>query len=494
MPYKGPMELDPALCYQALRSRDRRFDGRFFTGVTTTGIYCRPVCPARTPNAENVRFFPSAAAAEAAGHRPCLRCRPETSPGTPAWLGSSHTVSRAVRLIAEGALDEGSVDDLAARVGVGSRQLRRLFMDHLGAPPIAIARSRRAHFARSLLGETDLSVADIAFASGFGSIRQFNDAMRATFGAAPSALRGRKARARRDDGTLSVRLSYRTPIDFDSLLIFLAGRAIRGVEVVSRDRYIRLVEVDGVPGTIELIPRPDSDHVELRLRLPRHDSLIDVVERARRIFDLSADPQSIADLLGNDSLLGPKVARRPGVRVPGAWDPFEVAVRAILGQQISVQAANALAARLVETFGKPVEGLDVAGLTHLFPEPGTLATADLRSVGMNHTQAMAIAALSQGLVAGSFELHAAHGLEDAVERLCALPGVGPWTAHYICMRALGEPDAFPTSDLGLRKAAGGAEPMPVGELEEVARAWRPWRSYAAMYLWTELVSNEGSKE
>lgn len=486
------MELDPALCYQALRSRDRRFDGRFFTGVTTTGIYCRPVCPARTPKAENVRFFPSAAAAEDAGHRPCLRCRPETSPGTPAWLGSSDTVSRAVRLIAEGALDEGSVDDLAARLGVGSRQLRRLFMEHLGAPPIAIARARRVHFARSLLDDTDLSVTDIAFASGFGSIRQFNDAMQATFQAPPTALRRRKARGRREAGTLSVKLSYRPPIDFESLLYFLGGRAIRGVEVVADGRYARLVEVDGVPGTIELIPRPDADHVELRMRLPRHDSLIEIVERARRIFDLNADPQSIADSLRQDEMLGSMVASRPGMRVPGAWEPFEVAVRAILGQQISVAAANALAGRLVETFGKPVEGIEVLGLTHLFPDPGTLAGADLRSVGMNRTQAMAIAALSEGLVAGTFDLDAAHGLDDAVETLCALPGVGPWTAHYICMRALGEPDAFPASDLGLRKAAGGTEPMPAQELEVIAQRWRPWRSYAALHLWTELMSIERS--
>ena len=488
------MELDPVLCYRALQSRDRRFDGRFFTGVKTTGIYCRPVCPARTPKAENVRFFPSAAAAEAAGHRPCLRCRPEASPGTPAWLGTSDTVSRAVRLIAEGALDEGSVDDLAERLGVGSRQLRRLFMEHLGASPIAIARSRRTHFARSLLDQTDLSVSDIAFASGFGSIRQFNDAMRATFGDPPTALRRRKARAHREQGTLSVKLSYRTPIDFDSLLAFLGGRAIRGVEVVSDGRYARLVEIDGSPGTIELIPHLEADHVELCMRFPRYDALIDVVERARRIFDLSADPDAITTRLGDDPVLGPAVARRPGMRVPGAWDPFEVAVRAILGQQISVQAANALAGRLVETFGKPVEGVDIPGLTHLFPDPGTLAGADLRSVGMNGTQAMAIAALSEGLVSDAFELHSAHGLEDAIDRLCALPGVGPWTAHYICMRALGEPDAFPGSDLGLRKAAGGTEALPAPELEQAAQAWRPWRSYAAMYLWAELASPGGTDE
>ena len=488
------MELDPDVCYRALQSRDRRFDGRFFTGVRTTGIYCRPVCPARTPKAENITFFPTAAAAEAAGLRPCMRCRPEASPGTPAWLGSSDTTSRAIRMIAAGALDEGSVDDLAARLGVGSRQLRRLFMEHLGASPISIARSRRTHFARSLLDQTALSVSEIAFASGFGSIRQFNDAMRATFGGSPTALRRRRSRVYRDQGTLSVKLSYRTPIDFDSLLAFLGGRAIRGVEVVSDGRYARLVEVDGSAGSIELIPHPDAEHVELRMRLPRYDSLIDIVERARRIFDLSADPESIVARLGDDPVLGSMVTRRPGMRVPGAWDAFEVAVRAILGQQISVQAANALAARLVETFGKPVEGVDIPGLTHLFPDPGTIAGADLRSVGMNRTQSSAIGALSEGLVSGTFELHSAHGLDDAVERLCALPGVGPWTAHYICMRALGEPDAFPGSDLGLRKAAGGTEPVPAPDLEEAAQAWRPWRSYAAMYLWTELASHEAARK
>jgi AraC family transcriptional regulator of adaptative response / DNA-3-methyladenine glycosylase II len=482
------MELDPERCYQAIKARDARFDGRFFTGVVTTGIYCRPVCPAPTPKAKNVRFFASAAAAEAAGHRPCLRCRPETSPGTPAWAGSSATVSRALRAIADGVLEDEGIDGLAERLGVGARQLRRLFQEHLGASPLAVAKARRAHFARSLLDQTDMSIADVAFSSGFGSVRQFNDSIRATFGWTPTELRKRARRSRKPEGPgMTLRLAYRPPLDHASLLGFLAGRAIPGVEAVDAVSYARTVEVDGRPGVIEMRPEPDKNHVLLHLELAGYDALIDVAERARRIFDLGADPAAITRQLQNDPIIGTSVEARPGLRVPGCWDPFEVVVRAILGQQISVAAATTLAGRVVDTFGKPVEGHEVRGLTHLFPTPEILAEADLSSLGMTGSQERAIGAVAHAIASGALDLNSSTGLDDLVGRLCELPGIGEWTAHYVAMRALGEPDAFPASDLGLRKAASdNGTPISAARLERAAEDWRPWRAYAAMHLWASL--------
>ena len=485
----GAAELDPQLCYEALKSRDRRFDGRFFTGVVTTGIYCRPVCPAPTPKATNVRFFASAAAAEAAGHRPCLRCRPETSPGTPAWLGSSATTSRALRLISDGILDESGVDDLAGRLGIGGRQLRRLFVEHLGASPLAIAKARRVHFARSLLDQTDLSAADVAFSAGFGSVRQFNHAMRATFGCTPTQLRRRRRRrAEFADSGLELRLPYRPPLDAEAVLRFLAGRAIPGVEVVAGGRYVRSIESDGVPGILELVPDTDAGHVLLRLQLERHDGLIAIVDRARRIFDLGADPRIIAEHLSADPMLRPMVTAAPGLRVPGAWDPFEVAVRAVLGQQISVVAATKLSGRLVAAFGTRLDNPRDDEIAYLFPRPEVLAGADLASLGMTRSQARAINGLASEVAAGSLELDSTRGLDEAVDRLCRIDGIGPWTAHYIAMRAFGEPDAFPASDLGLRKAASGdGIPVAADRLEALSETWRPWRAYAAMHLWAQPV-------
>ena len=490
------MDLDPELCYEALKSRDRRFDGRFFTGVKTTGIYCLPVCPAPTPKAVNVRFFASAAAAEAAGHRPCRRCRPETSPGTPAWLGSSATTSRALRLISDGVLDESGVDDLAGRLGIGGRQLRRLFVEHLGASPLAIAKARRVHFARSLLDETSLSAADVAFSAGFGSVRQFNDAIKTTFGCTPTQLRRRRRpRTAIADESLELRLPYRPPLDGEGVLRFLAGRAIPGVELVEGGRYVRSIETDGAPGLLELIPDDAAGHVLLRLRLRRHDGLIAIVDRARRIFDLGADPRPISEHLGAEPLLGPMVEASPGLRVPGAWDPFEVAVRAILGQQISVGAATKLAGRVVERFGTPLAEHDADGPTHLFPSAETLATADLAALGMTRAQAGAINGLAGEVAAGSLQLDAPRGLEDAVDRLCRIAGIGPWTAHYVAMRAYGEPDAFPVSDLGLRKAASqDGTPVTPGRLQAMAERWRPWRAYAAMYLWSKPFIEENERK
>ena len=484
--------LDPARCYAAVRSRDRRFDGRFFAGVVTTGVYCRPVCPVRPAKPENVRWFACAAAAEAAGFRPCRRCRPEASPGTPAWSGTSAVVARALRLIAAGALDEGGVDGLADRLGLGARQLRRLFATHLGASPAEVARARRAHFARTLLDETDLPMAEVAFSAGFGSIRDFNHALRATFGRTPTALR--RARGRRgpvaNHGGVTVRLAFRPPLDWSGLLGFLAPRATPGVEAVAAGVYRRTIAIDKGAGTIEVRAAAGEPHLLMRVRLARPERLLQVVARARRLFDLDADPVPIADHLAASPELTPLVARRPGLRVPGAWDAFELAVRAVLGQQVTVRGATTLAGRLVRAFGTPLDRAE-DGLTHLFPRPEALADADLAALGLPRARAATIRALAGAVASGEVVLDASRGLEDAVARLAAVPGIGAWTAHYIAMRALGEPDAFPAADLGLRRALGnGAGRLAPARVAERAEAWRPWRAYAVMHLWAGLAGEE----
>jgi len=484
------MELDAARCYRALLSRDRRFDGRFFIGVVTTGVYCRPVCPVSPAKPENARFFACAAAAEAAGFRPCRRCRPDAAPGTPAWMGSSAAVTRALRLITDGALDDGGVDTLAARLGMSARQLRRLFATHLGASPSDIARARRVHFARRLLDDTTLPITQVALSAGFTSIRQFNHAFRTTFRAAPTALRRRDAQGMpHAGGELRVRLPYRPPLRWTAMVEFIKLRAIPGVEAVNGGTYRRTIAVNGAAGVLELRPAadPGNPHVLLRVRLPRYAELLQVVERARRIFDLDADPLRISGHLRRSPALAPLLRAMPGLRVPGAWDAFELAVRAVLGQQVTVRGATTLAGRLVQMCGTPVDLGE--GLTHLFPEAATLAEADLGAIGLPRARAATLRALARGVASGSLVLDAPHGVTDAVTRLCAIPGVGEWTAHYIAMRAFGEPDAFPASDLGLRRALGnGAGPLSATALTRLAEAWRPWRAYAAMYLWNADVT------
>jgi AraC family transcriptional regulator of adaptative response / DNA-3-methyladenine glycosylase II len=475
------VELDAARCYRALETRDRRFDGRFFTGVRTTGIYCRPICPAPLPKLRNVVFYACAAAAEDAGFRPCLRCRPETAPGTPAWSGTSAVVARALRLIESGALDEGDSAALAARLGLGERQLRRLFVQHLGAAPAQVARSRRLHFARRLLDETDLSVTQVALAARFGSIRQFNDAMRATFHASPTELR-RRRRHEPAAGELSVRLSYRPPLPWRTMLAFLAGRATPGVESVAGDVYRRTVRIGDDAAAIEIRPDPERAQIVLRVHATDHTRLIDVVDRVRRLFDLGADPLRIATHLRRDPRLRAVVGKLAGLRVPGAWDPFELAVRAILGQQVTVRAATTLAGRLAERFGTAA---DLGpSLTRLFPTPATLADAPIETIGIPGARATTIRTLAAAVADGQLAFDASDGAEALAERLCALPGIGPWTAEYVAMRALGEPDAFPAGDLGVRAALGnGAGPLPAKEAQAIAEPWRPWRAYAVMYLW-----------
>jgi AraC family transcriptional regulator of adaptative response / DNA-3-methyladenine glycosylase II len=481
------MVLDTDSCYRAVRRRDRRYDGRFFTAVLTTGVYCRPVCPAPTPRLGNVRFFPCASAAEEAGFRPCLRCRPESAPGTPAWIGTSATVTRALRLIADGGLDRGGLDRLAARLGIGARHLRRLFGEELGASPVAVAQTRRAHFARRLIDQTALPMTEIARAAGFGSLRRFNDVMKGTFGRPPSQMRLRRP-LRQDAGAIRLRIAFRVPYDWPAVAGFLSARAIPGVELVTPGSYSRTFEIDGARGVLEVRPDPDGGGLLVFVDPPSTRRLIRIVERTRRLFDCGADPMQIAADLGRDPLLARLLRRHPGLRVPGAWDGFELSVRAILGQQVTVKGAGTLAGRLVESFGRPIGACGRPGLTHLFPDPRSLARADLRVIGIPGARAEAIRSLARAVSDGVIAFDVAKGPEDPVERLAEIPGIGDWTAEYIAMRALGEPDAFPAGDLGLRRAAGGRKILTARQMERRAEAWRPWRAYAAILLWTRSAS------
>jgi AraC family transcriptional regulator, regulatory protein of adaptative response / DNA-3-methyladenine glycosylase II len=479
-------DLDHAACYRAVRQRDARFDGRFFAGVKTTGVYCRPVCPARTPLSKNVIFFPTAAAAQEAGFRPCLRCRPETAPDLGAWRGTSNTVSRALGLIELGALDDGDVDTLAGRLGVGGRQLRRLFRSHLGASPIAVAQTRRVLLAKQLIHETHLPMTEIAFASGFGSIRRFNETFRELFGRSPRELRRAAAPefSAADSGELVLLLRYHPPYDWQAMIAFLRRRAIPGIEHVTDRRYARTVQLDGLTGTVAVEPA-HGHALRVTVRFPKLSALPAVIARLRRVFDLGADPLAIAAHLAEDPALAPLVEARPGLRVPGAWDGFELAIRAVLGQQITVAAAAGLAGRMVAAYG---ERLSPPGdhLAYVFPRPETIASADLSSLGMPKSRAAALSAVAAAAVADRHLFDANCGLDEAVKRLRAIRGVGEWTAQYIALRQLREPDAFPAADLGLLRAIAGREGRRHSSSELLSRAdaWRPWRAYAAQHLWS----------
>jgi AraC family transcriptional regulator of adaptative response / DNA-3-methyladenine glycosylase II len=474
--------------YRAYRARDARFDGRFFLGVTTTGIYCRPVCPAPSPRPSNVRYFACAAAAEDAGFRPCRRCRPETCPGTPAWLGSSATVSRALRLMGEATFDEVGLEPLAERLGVTARHLRRLFAKHLGASPHSVLKTRRVHFARVLIDETTVPMHTVALHAGFQSVRQFNHAILHSFGESPTKLRGRaRARSAALAGTagLTVRLPYRPPFDWTTTAAYLRDRAIPGVEEVTASVYRRTIENGRSSGWIEVRPVNGQHALSLRIALADPVGLLGIVTRVRRIFDLDADALSIMSDLRRDARLRGLIRPSRGVRVPGTWNGFELAVRAILGQQVSVRAATTLSGRLVREFGVELRGGGYGALTNLFPTPASLVEAPVERIGLPAARAGAIRALARAIDAGELRLDGSAGLEGAVEQLTRLPGIGRWTAAYVAMRALGEPDAFPEGDLGLRRAMGnGSGPPSATALARAAEAWRPWRSYAAVALWT----------
>jgi AraC family transcriptional regulator of adaptative response / DNA-3-methyladenine glycosylase II len=478
---------------RARLSRDRRFDGQFFVGVRTTGIYCRPICPANAPKSENVAFFPTAAAAGEAGYRPCLRCRPECAPGTPAWSGTSTTVTRGLRLIASGALDDGSVEDLATRLGVTSRHLRRLFTKHLGASPLAVAHTQRLHFAKQLIDQTTLPMQDIAIAAGYGSTRRFNDSFVNTYGRSPRELRrvGKDPEEVSDSGSLSVSLAYREPFDWQALLTFFAARAIPGVEAVTEGRYLRSVCVDGKPGILGLAL--DEGRVRLTLHGVDTASMFPIVQRCREMFDLDAPTGEIADVLSKDARLAKCLRSHAGIRVPGAWDGFELTVRAVLGQQVSVKAATTMAGRIADKYGEALKDSPSAALSRLFPTPERLARARFNGVGLTRSRAETLRHVARAVVDGSLAFDSSEDPEGIRDVLLSIRGIGKWTAEYVAMRAMKNPDAFPSSDLGLLRALRddeGSNPGPA-ELEELSEGWRPWRAYAALLLCSSTPDSGG---
>jgi AraC family transcriptional regulator of adaptative response / DNA-3-methyladenine glycosylase II len=492
------MLLEPDLLYRALQSRDRRFEGSFIAAITTTGVYCRPGCPARMPRPENVRFFACGAAAEEAGFRACLRCRPDRSVLLPAAAGTSATVTRALQLFSQGAADQGLLA-LCDRLGVGQRHLRRLFLRHLGTSPQAVLRSQRLHSARALIEESDLPMAELALAAGYGSVRRFNAEVKRTFRRTPLELRTRArsgSRALGDGAPLTLEVRYQEPLEWEPLLAFFASRAIDGVEHVHGGTYARTVLLEGEKGpqptwlSVIRVPGRPALRVSCGLFAPR--AALALAAGVRRMFGCQAQPGRASAQLQQDPLLGPVLRSRPGLRVPGAWDPFELSVRALLGQQVSVRGAATLAARLVAQLGEPLLGPQLPaadGLARLFPTPRAMAEAGparLQALGLTSARARALHGLADAVASERlrFDRLAARGLDDAVAELCALDGFGPWTAHYVALRALGEPDAFPPGDLGLLRALRREQPEATArDLQQRAEGWRPFRATAAIALW-----------
>lgn len=488
------------ICERARLARDARFDGQFFVGVRTTGIYCRPICPAVAPKSENVSFFPSAAAASEAGYRPCLRCRPECAPGTPAWAGTSTTVRRGLRLIANGALDDGNVEELSERLGVTSRHLRRLFTKHLGASPLAVAHTQRLHFAKRLIDETALPLSHISAAAGYGSIRRFNDAFRKTYGRAPRDLRrlGEDSGEKGSTPHFSVRLAYRMPFSWPTILEFFRNRVTPGIESVAGDTYWRALAVGGNHAVIAVSPHEQPGYLSLTLHGAHTSVLFDIVQRSREVFDLDAPIGEISTTLKKDESLAPLLRDLPGIRVPGAWDGFELMVRAIIGQQVSVKAASTIAGRIAELYGDKLrlaEDGETGGLERLFPSPERLRRAQFKHVGLVRSRADTIRRVASATVEGELAFDGAQEPDEFCRRLTAITGIGDWTAQYVAMRALKNPDAFPASDLGLLKSLARTrnkrQPARPAELLKCAENWRPWRAYAALLLWSSLATSGG---
>jgi AraC family transcriptional regulator, regulatory protein of adaptative response / DNA-3-methyladenine glycosylase II len=490
-------QLDAESCYRAVASRDRRFDGVFYTAVRTTGIYCRPSCPARTPARRNVTFHPTAAAAQAAGYRACKRCLPDATPGSPDWDVAADVAGRAMRLISDGVVDREGVEGLARHLGYTPRHLTRLLGAELGAGPLALARARRAQTARVLIETTAMTYADVAFASGFASVRQFNDTVREVYDATPTELRGRRGSPRGGSGALSLRLAVRAPFAGRALLGFLAARALPGVETAGRTEdgvgwYARTLSLPHGPGTLRL-ELPDAVEpgrtafVRARFTLADLRDTTAAVERARRLLDADCDPVAVGESLGSDAVLGLLVRRHPGLRVPGHVDGAEVAVRALIGQQVSVSGARTIASRLAAELGVAFDASE-PGLTHLFPAPEAFAALDPVDLPMPRSRGRALVAVSQALVDGDLALDRGPDRDDVRRRLLEIRGVGPWTADYIALRALGHPDVFLPTDVGVRTALLRLGQVPSGA-EQLAETWRPWRSYALLHLWQSL-SNE----
>ncbi|MFD9372737.1 AlkA N-terminal domain-containing protein [Streptomyces sp. NPDC060020] len=482
------MHTDTERCVRAVQSKDARFDGWFFTAVLTTRIYCRPSCPAVPPKVENMTFLPSAAACQQAGFRACKRCRPDTSPGSPEWNARADAVARAMRLIQDGVVDREGVPGLATRLGYSTRQVERQLNAELGAGPLALARAQRAQTARLLIETSELPMGDVAFAAGFSSIRTFNDTVREVFALSPSDLRERAVKAGhhkndppRIPGTISLRLPFRAPLNPDNLFGHLAATAVPGVEEWRDGAYRRTLRLPHGTGIVALTPQPD--HIGCRLALTDLRDLTIAISRCRWMLDLDADPEAVDEQLRSDPLLAPLVDKAPGRRVPRTVDAQEFAVRAVLGQQVSTAAARTHAARLVTAYGERVED-PLGGLTHLFPSPEALAALDPEALALPRSRRTTLTTLVSALADGSLPLGFDSDWEAARAQLSALPGFGPWTTEIIAMRALGDPDAFLPSDLGVRRAAGGLG-LPAGPAALTARAaaWRPWRAYAVQYLW-----------
>jgi AraC family transcriptional regulator, regulatory protein of adaptative response / DNA-3-methyladenine glycosylase II len=521
LPATGVPALDDEQRYQAAVSKDPRFDGVFFIAVTSTGIYCRPSCPAITPKRQNMRFYRGAAAAQDAGFRACKRCRPDASPGSPEWNIRADVVGRAMRLIADGVVDRDGVEGLASQLGYEQRQVRRLVTAELGAGPLAIARAQRAQTARILTETTALPLSEIAFAAGFASIRQFNATIHEVFAMTPSQLRAargqRAAKTRRllppssdfaAPGLIRLRLAYRTPIDGERMLGFLAARAIPGVEEVRDGRYRRTIQLPNGTGILALGPlgaAPAQGYVDCELQLEDLRDLTAAVQRCRRLLDLDADPEAVTGYLAADPVLGPLALASPGRRSPGHVDGSELALRAVLGQQVSVVAARRLGARLVTAYGKPLERPD-GSLTHCFPAAETLAAADPATLPMPRSRGQALTGLAAALATGELSLDPGAERDRAEAILLRLPGIGPWTASYIRMRALSDPDAFLPRDVGVldaltRLGAFGSMPAATGSSARaraaraavaLAESWRPWRSYAVHHLWAYLEEKDPS--
>jgi AraC family transcriptional regulator of adaptative response / DNA-3-methyladenine glycosylase II len=493
--------LDPERCYRAVSSRDARFDGWFFVGVHTTGIYCRPSCPARTPLPHNVSYYPVAAAAQAAGLRACRRCRPDAAPGSAEWNVRVDVVGRAMRLIADGAVDRLGVPGLAAALGYSERQLHRLLVAELGVGPLALARAQRAQTARVLIETTGMSFADIAFAAGFRSIRQFNDTVREVFARTPGDLRAHCRTAPAAPGVISVRLAHRAPYDRAALLAFFAGHQVPEIEEVTGGTYRRVLVLAHGPAIVELMPQDRFTQCVLRLADVR--DLPSAVAGCRRILDADSDPVAVYEALRADPMLGPLIARRPGLRVPGAADAAELAIRTVIGQQVSVAGATTLISRLVAALGTPLDHPD-GSLTHAFPGPEAIAEADLSGLGMTNARQRTLHGLARALADGGVSLDIGVDRRAAVEGLQQIPGIGPWTASYIAMRGLADPDVFLGGDLILRRALDDLSPdagersglhaQPAPSVTERAAndratTWRPWRSYAVMHLWVHHMAN-----
>ncbi|MCP4021345.1 MAG: DNA-3-methyladenine glycosylase 2 family protein [Desulfobacteraceae bacterium] len=477
------MENSRHTLIKAMQSKDPAFDGRFFIGVKTTGIYCRPVCPARTPKPENVDFYKSASAAAHAGFRPCLRCRPECTPGNAAWMGTSSSVSRALKLITSTIHQDLSIKDLSLQLGMSDRHLRRLFSQHLGASPMSVIKTVRLHFALRLIRDSSLSMADTAFASGFKSIRSFNDTFKKRYGKSPLALR--KNRQTQKEAHFTIHLFYHKPFHWDKIYKFLSFRRIPGVESCENGKYKRTIKVGDQTGMFEVRHLPDKQALELKIHFIDHTKLLLITEKVKSLFDLNAPACDIDDYLLNKSGLKKYTGMLSGIRVPGSWDFFELAMRAVIGQQISVKGATTILGRIADQLGEKVRGFN--GLTRAFPSADQLCDADLTGIGLTRSRMDTILSLANCIREGKLDTSPYADPGQLKKDLLVIKGIGNWTAQYIIMRTVKYPDAFPEADLGLLKAVSlGTSSSDKKQLKHLSESWKPWRSYAAMYLWSTL--------